>query len=83
MSLLILSVSLSLSLKPAVSWLIWVVCEHHVQQLSERVQGDVKVPRALPGEEGGDGEAGADGGEVVIRVHRTAVWKVGAWTQER
>ena len=77
MSSLILLVLLLL-LKSAVSRLIWVVREHHVQQLSEHVQGDVKVPRALPGEEGGHGEAGADGREVVVRVHGTTVRKVGA-----
>ena len=49
-----------------------------MQQLPEHVQGDVKVPGAPPGEERGHGEAGADGGEVVVRVHRTAVWQVGA-----
>ena len=59
------------------SSLISVVCAHHVQQLSEHVQGDIKVPCASPCEEWGDREAGADGGEVVIRVYRTAVRKVG------
>lgn len=48
----------------------------HVQELPEHVQGDVKLSRAASCEERRDGEAGADGGEVVVGVHSTAIGQV-------
>lgn len=49
---------------------------HHVEELSEHIQRDMKLSRAASSEQRGDGEAGADGGEVVIRVHCTAIRQV-------
>ena len=51
---------------------------YHVEELSEHVERDVKLSGAASGEEGRDGEAGADGGEVIIWVHRAAVREVRA-----
>lgn len=55
------------------------VTADHVEELPEHIERDVKLSRAAAGEQRGDGEAGADGGEVVVRVHCTAVGEVGAW----
>lgn len=52
------------------------VAAHHVEELSEHIQRDMKLSRAASSEQRGDGEAGADGGEVVIRVHCTAIRQV-------
>lgn len=51
-----------------------------MEELPEHVQGHEELPGAAAGEERGDGEAGADGGEVVVRVHGAAVGEVGACT---
>lgn len=52
------------------------VAAHHVEELSEHIQSDMKLSRAASSEQRGDGEAGADGGEVVIGVHCTAIRQV-------
>lgn len=52
------------------------VSAHHVKQLSEHIQRDVKLSRAASSEKRGDREAGADGGEVVIRVNCAAIREV-------
>lgn len=60
---------------------ISVVTTHHVQQLSQSVQRNLKHPSAAPSEKRRDREAGADGGEVVLRVHSAAVREVRAWSR--
>lgn len=52
------------------------VAANHVEELSEHIQRDKKLSRAAPSEKRRDGEAGADGGEVVLGVHRTAIRQV-------
>lgn len=47
-----------------------------MEKLSEDIQRDVKLSGAASGEKRGDGEAGADGGEVIIRVHCAAIGQV-------
>lgn len=47
-----------------------------MKELSEHIQRDMKLSRAASGEKRGDREAGADGGEIIIRVHCTAIWEV-------
>lgn len=49
---------------------------HHVKELSEHIQRDVKLSGAASSEKRGDREARADGGEVVVRVHCAAVREV-------
>lgn len=44
-----------------------------MEELPEHIKGDVKLSRAASGEERRDGEAGADSGEVVVRVHGAAI----------
>lgn len=50
----------------------------HVEELSEHVKRDVELPRAAPSEKRRNREAGADGGEVIIRVHCTPIREVRA-----
>lgn len=52
------------------------VAANHVEELSEHIQRDMKLSRAASSEKRGHREAGADGGEVVIRVHRTSIRQV-------
>lgn len=55
----------------------------HVQKLPEHVQGDEKISAAASREERRDGEAGADGWEVVLGVHGAAVGQVRPWGERR
>lgn len=55
---------------------MYLSAAYHVKKLSEHIQRDMKVPRAASSEKRGDRETGADGGEVVIRVHCTAIREI-------
>lgn len=50
-----------------------------MQEEPQHLQRDVELLAAAADEERGDGEAGADGAEVIIGVHGTAVREVRAW----
>lgn len=53
-----------------------VVTADHVKELSEHIKRDMKFSSAASSEKRGHREAGAYGGEVVVRVHCTAIGEV-------
>lgn len=54
------------------------VVANHVKELSEHIKRDMKLSRAASSEKRGHREAGADGGEVIVWVHCTAIREVRA-----
>lgn len=50
----------------------------HVKELSEHDKRDIKLSSAASRKERRDRETGADGGEIVVWIHCTAIGEVGA-----
>ena len=54
---------------------------YHVEELLEKIQRNLHLVFFFPHEERGHWKTGADCGKEVVRVHCTAVWEVGGWSE--
>lgn len=55
---------------------------YHAKELSEKINRHFHLIFSCPNEEGRHWETGADCGEIVVRVHSTAIWEVGTWNEK-